>query len=128
MGEHLGYFDTPVIEQNLSRLADSVIRQQFRQSDLQDQIGIVALGKYGAEELTIGSDLDILIVSIEKPDIKIQKASKSLIKALSWQGSNGPTFDIDTRLRPYGQDSPLVHSLEALRNYYFGPALSLIHI
>ena len=42
MGEHLGYFDTPVIEQNLSRLADSVIRQQLRQSDLQDQIGIVA--------------------------------------------------------------------------------------
>ena len=122
MGEHLGYFDTPVIEQNLSRLADSVIRQQLRQSDLQDQIGIVALGKYGAEELTIGSDLDILIVSHEKSDIKIQKASKSLIKALSWQGSNGPTFDIDTRLRPYGQDSPLVHSLEALRNYYFGPA------
>ena len=118
MGEHLGYFDTPVIEKNLSQLADCVLQHLLRKFGLEKQMAFVALGKYGAEELTIGSDLDLLFLSIEKPDAELTLSVRKLIKIASWQGSLSQTFEMDIRLRPYGEDGPLISTLKGLERYH----------
>ncbi len=118
MGEHLGYFDTPVIEKNLSRLADSVLRFLLKQLEIEKQLAIVALGKYGAEELNIGSDLDLLIITGKKPNEELNRKARGFLKLASWLGSSGHTFDVDIRLRPFGEDGPLVVSMENLAAYH----------
>ena len=121
-GEHLGYFDTPVIEKNLSLLADCVLQHLLDKEGLCGQLGIVALGKYGAEELTIGSDLDLLLLTADTPSPSLQQAAKRLLQTLSWKTAQGPTYEVDTRLRPYGVDGPLVISLNRLGKYHAGTA------
>jgi glutamate-ammonia-ligase adenylyltransferase len=122
MGEHLGYFDTPVIEKNLSQLADCVLIHLLRKFDLENRVALVALGKYGAEELTIGSDLDLLFLSSDKPDSELNHSIRKFIKIASWQGSLSQTFEVDIRLRPYGEDGPLISTLNGLESYHVNHA------
>src|SRR5207249_2156226 len=59
IGELLGFFLPAEVEAALSHLADAVLSHLSTDPDLL----IVALGKYGGEELSFGSDLDLLLVA-----------------------------------------------------------------
>jgi glutamate-ammonia-ligase adenylyltransferase len=97
---------------------------------------IVGMGKLGGEELNYHSDLDIIFiyacegatVAVAETDPKrfrslshheyYAKLAQRIISVLTLVTREGDVYKIDTRLRPSGNQGPLVTSLEAFRRYH----------
>lgn len=84
---------------------------------------IVALGKLGGMELTVHSDLDLVIVYEDQRDpmdskLRWQEFVELLQRFLAEPTSEGVAYRIDTRLRPEGTKGPLAIPLPALVRYF----------
>src|SRR5438132_73036 len=77
-----------------------------------EQLTIIALGKFGGREISYGADLDVLFVG---DDIR---ASQNLVIAMAQPTAEGNIWALDARLRPEGEKGPLVCSLETYQSYY----------
>lgn len=101
----------------------------------QTGIGIIALGKYGGRELTHTSDLDIVFVypgvidgsfsNGQKPlsaNVYYTRLAQHIITAITALTPEGRLFEVDTRLRPSGNQGPLAVSLDSFAEYYKGGA------
>jgi len=121
----------------ISLAADVLYRQQVaqfgtptgKQSGQAQQLLVLGMGKLGAEELNLSSDIDLIFAYPEsgetvggKRSIDNQefftKLGQRLIKALDAITADGFVFRVDMRLRPYGSSGPLVYSFNALEQYY----------
>jgi len=90
---------------------------------------IIGLGKLGAAELNFSSDVDLIFAyakagytrgatqSITNDDF-FTRLCRQLIKIISQPTPDGIVFRTDLRLRPYGENGPLVMHFDALENYY----------
>jgi [glutamine synthetase] adenylyltransferase / [glutamine synthetase]-adenylyl-L-tyrosine phosphorylase len=92
--------------------AASAKRGARKEKPTNEPICVIALGKYGGMELSYGADLDLLFVG-NNPSLATQ-----IIGNMSQEQQLGIVFKIDARLRPYGQDGPLIQPLEAYESYY----------
>ena len=93
------------------------------------QLIVLAMGKLGARELNVSSDIDLIFaypeagttdggkrpISNEEFFIKVGQA---VINALDQVTAEGFVFRVDMRLRPYGESGALVHNFAALEEYY----------
>ncbi len=88
---------------------------------------IVGMGKLGGEEITYGSDLDIVFLysgdgetdgkqPISNHEFFTHLSSKTM-SALTSMTREGSVFKIDVRLRPSGSKGPLSQSITAFRTY-----------
>ena len=100
-----------------------------RSSGTEQQLLVIAMGKMGAYELNISSDIDLIFVYPESGETQGGRRSVSnqeffvrlgqkLIAALDRQTADGFVFRVDMRLRPYGQSGALVLNFDALEEYY----------
>jgi len=100
-----------------------------RQSGQAQQLLVLGMGKLGAEELNLSSDIDLIFAYPESGETTGQKRpidnqefftrlGQRLIKALDAITADGFVFRVDMRLRPYGSSGPLVCSFNALEQYY----------
>lgn len=87
---------------------------------------IVGMGKVGGQEMSYLSDLDIIFV-FDPPSENIgamsswewfARLANRVISILSAPTSQGTAYEIDTRLRPSGNQGPLVSKLESFREYH----------
>ena len=109
----------------MSRLADECIRAALTIAtvslgDTAQQAGdfcVIAMGKLGAEELNLSSDIDLMYVFAGPDDGQHQDAARRLGEAVT-EILAGNCFRVDMRLRPGGRYSPLVISLEAALRFY----------
>ncbi|WLF84580.1 bifunctional [glutamate--ammonia ligase]-adenylyl-L-tyrosine phosphorylase/[glutamate--ammonia-ligase] adenylyltransferase [Moraxella sp. ZY210820] len=93
---------------------------------LQDLI-VIAMGKHGARELNLSSDIDLIFAFDENGTTDGRKCvdvqqfcilwGQKLIYLLSQITADGFVFRIDMRLRPWGDGSPLALSYNALEKY-----------
>lgn len=93
-------------------------------------IAVVALGKLGGGEMTIGSDLDLVFLydapidalsDGPRPLPAVQyyaRLGQRLISALTAQTGEGDVYPVDMRLRPSGKTGPIASSLESFAKYY----------
>ncbi|MDO3378620.1 bifunctional [glutamate--ammonia ligase]-adenylyl-L-tyrosine phosphorylase/[glutamate--ammonia-ligase] adenylyltransferase [Geoalkalibacter halelectricus] len=97
---------------------------------------IVGLGKLGGHELTYHSDLDIIFIyeadggNAPAPETDperfreltnqdyFSRLAQRVISVLTLQTREGYVYKIDTRLRPSGNQGPLVTSLPAFERYH----------
>jgi glutamate-ammonia-ligase adenylyltransferase len=89
---------------------------------------VVGMGKLGSGELNYNSDLDLIFVYDpgdpawwrERPDAHefFTRIAQRTISALQTPTREGLAYRIDTRLRPSGNQGPLVSSLEAFAAYH----------
>ena len=91
--------------------------------------GVLAYGKWGSRELTIGSDLDLVAIydapegaqSIGPhplvPAVYYMRLTQRLITALTAQTAEGRLFEVDMRLRPTGDDGPIATHISGLARY-----------
>lgn len=90
---------------------------------------ILGMGKLGAHELNLSSDIDLIFGYPEGGETEGVKRSldnqqffirlgQRLIKALDAITVDGFVFRVDMRLRPYGSAGALVLSFNALEQYY----------
>jgi glutamate-ammonia-ligase adenylyltransferase len=90
---------------------------------------VFGLGKLGGKELNFSSDVDLIFAypeagetdHPEKPqanDVFFVRLARNLIKTLSEITPDGQVFRVDVRLRPDGENGPLVMSFENTEEYY----------
>jgi [glutamine synthetase] adenylyltransferase / [glutamine synthetase]-adenylyl-L-tyrosine phosphorylase len=77
-----------------------------------DQLTIIALGKIGGRDISYGADLDVVFVGEEN------RAAQNLITVMAQPTAEGNIWTLDTRLRPEGENGPLVCSLQTYQSYY----------
>ncbi|MCG2842352.1 bifunctional [glutamine synthetase] adenylyltransferase/[glutamine synthetase]-adenylyl-L-tyrosine phosphorylase [Sandaracinobacter sp. RS1-74] len=89
----------------------------------------LALGRFGGGELTTQSDLDLILLftgsfetqSTGKPPLSasawFNRLGPRLLGALTVPTAAGPLYEVDTRLRPSGNDGLLVVSLDSFQRY-----------
>ena len=95
----------------------------------------VAMGKGGADELNVSSDLDLVFVHRDEGECVapagssrrapmaasefMHRVARRTIALLAETTAEGFVFRIDTRLRPNGDSGPLVASLAMLEEYFY---------
>lgn len=115
----------------LSDLADATVHAALclARGSVEDwqkcRLGVVALGKCGAQELNYISDVDVLYVAEPHegvdPDDALQigtKVASHLAKICSAHTASGTIWQLDAALRPEGKAGPLVRTLSSHRTYY----------
>jgi glutamate-ammonia-ligase adenylyltransferase len=107
----LGLSDTASICRERSALAEASLIAVNRILG-GDELTIIALGKFGGEEISYGADLDVLFVADE------DRQAQKLLSAMAQPSAEGTLPRVDVRLRPEGEQGPLVGSIDAYRRYY----------
>jgi len=102
----------------LSHLAEVIIRTSVERTGFKP-ISVIALGKLGGQEMTFGSDIDIIFLSDARGSMT---AAEKIIRMLTTYTDAGIVYSVDTRLRPDGSKGILVNNLEGYRNYYLKKA------
>lgn len=90
------------------------------------QLTVLALGKLGAFELNLSSDIDLIFMYGESGSFDngktyqefFLKLSRELIRSLDETGADGFVFRVDMRLRPYGESGALVMSRAGMEKYF----------
>lgn len=100
-----------------------------RRSGQPQHLVVLGMGKLGAFELNLSSDIDLIFGYPEGGETEgvrrpldnqefFTRLGQRLIKALDAITVDGFVFRVDMRLRPYGSSGPLVYSFNALEQYY----------
>ncbi|GAA4264888.1 bifunctional [glutamine synthetase] adenylyltransferase/[glutamine synthetase]-adenylyl-L-tyrosine phosphorylase [Frondihabitans peucedani] len=91
------------------------------------EFGVIALGRYGGQELGFASDADVLYVyrPADPADPTAQSRATQIVAALH-RFTEDPLMplDLDADLRPEGKNGPVVRSLDAYAAYYARWALT----
>ncbi len=95
---------------------------------------VLGMGKLGGEELNFSSDVDLIFAYPENgetraddknPQVRLisiveffSKLARKYINVLSQVTAEGQVFRVDMRLRPDGENGPIVMSFDNTENYY----------
>ena len=135
MGAVLGELDLDQISQGLSDLTacylrgilDVVMELDVSGVSLDNpreilDFGIIAMGRFGGEELGFGSDADVMFVYEALPGVipeLAQKTAERIIQEIKLLSADQVLeFDLDLDLRPEGKKGPNARSLDSYRAYY----------
>lgn len=136
-----GNLDTAKALHYFSAIAQSVVSSLFEvvQEDFERQYGkveggefiVIALGRLGSFQMLPHSDLDLVCLYDYEGDhssshgekkmgtaIYYQRLTQRLLTALSTQTSRGGLYEIDLRLRPFGNAGPLALKRKGFLHYY----------
>lgn len=119
--DFLDLYDLPAVVSQISRLAIALIRVCLNLASKQsgissDDFAVLAMGKLGGRELNYSSDIDLLFIARDDSLDYIPLAQK-LIETLSVATPQGFLYRVDMRLRPWGNDGPLVPTLAGYLKY-----------
>lgn len=104
-----------------SQVADEVLKKAWQDSGLDVcEAALFALGKHGAEELNLSSDIDLLIVGDPQQNLFIEKGLRRFQHFLQQAGEWGFCFRLDFDLRPGGKMGPMITSPSQFQDYYWG--------
>ncbi|MDD5435287.1 MAG: hypothetical protein PH343_07645, partial [Nitrospira sp.] len=146
----LGYTDTVDASKNMSALADASVAGAviIAEEELGRTYGrplskagrkvaaakfcVVGMGKLGGEEITYGSDLDLVFIYSGEGETSGKHSisnheyfsilSSKVMSALTSITIEGTVFKVDVRLRPSGSKGPLCQSIEGIAGYIKGHA------
>jgi glutamate-ammonia-ligase adenylyltransferase len=94
------------------------------------QMAVLALGKLGARELNVSSDID-LIFFYDEPGMVAStgremtnqeffiRTSQDVIRSLDANLHQGFVFRVDMRLRPYGESGALILNSASMEKYFY---------
>ena len=90
-------------------------------------LAVVAMGKLGGCEIGYGSDLDLFFVYDAEPSSPADgdeaadvfgRSAQRVMRIVSAPSGDGPGYELDTRLRPSGNQGLLVVSLDVFARYH----------
>jgi glutamate-ammonia-ligase adenylyltransferase len=124
MAEEIGTRDATLV---LSALADAVLEEVTRFAlgergeDPDHGLSVIAVGKLGGREVGYGSDLDVLFVyddDREDNQERYARIAQRVLRLLSMPHGSGLGYELDTRLRPSGNQGLLVVSFASFARYH----------
>ncbi|MGE3944029.1 MAG: glutamine-synthetase adenylyltransferase, partial [Alphaproteobacteria bacterium] len=102
---------------------------------------VVAMGRLGSREMTLASDLDLLLLYDAPEDASgstgprplavstyYARLSQRLISAITAPTAEGRLYEVDMRLRPSGESGPIASSLSAFAQYQRDSAWTWEHM
>ncbi len=101
---------------------------------------VVAMGKLGSREMTVSSDLDLIVIYDAEgaeasegrrplaPTVYYARLTQALISGLSAPTPEGILYKVDMRLRPSGRQGPVATTLAAFRRYQAEDAWTWEHM
>ncbi|MDA0271870.1 MAG: hypothetical protein O3C68_01285, partial [Proteobacteria bacterium] len=107
--------------------------QPLSPGGLPEQLIVLGMGKLGAYELNLSSDIDLIFFYTHQGTLGFEqngraqtisfqeffiRLARQLISHLDDAGSIANVFRVDMRLRPYGDSGPLVIHRAAMEKYY----------
>jgi [glutamine synthetase] adenylyltransferase / [glutamine synthetase]-adenylyl-L-tyrosine phosphorylase len=124
----------PDVERELTNLAEAALGEALKLAFAevaarqpippQLRLVILAMGRLGAGEMTYNSDLDLIFVYDDRADTNAgavqiaARVAQKLIAILESRTREGYVYKLDLRLRPSGNQGPLVTSLASFREYH----------
>ena len=96
-------------EDHFPRIAPEVL------SDL--RFSVIAMGKCGAEELNVVSDVDVMFIA-EGDERAATALAREVMRAIQDPSLELPLWQVDPNLRPEGRQGPLVRTLGSMLSYY----------
>ncbi|MBQ0792935.1 MAG: bifunctional glutamine synthetase adenylyltransferase/deadenyltransferase, partial [Oleispira antarctica] len=113
-------------------LAEKHGQPMGKRSKNEQRLLVLGMGKLGAHELNLSSDIDLIFAYPEsgmttgnaagRRELSNQeffiKVGQKLIQALDNTTIDGFVFRTDMRLRPYGESGPLVMNFASIEEYY----------
>ncbi len=93
-------------------------------------MSIIGMGKLGAHELNLSSDIDLIFIYPEAGETQpaqgepltnqqfFTRLGQRLIDVIDTVTADGFVYRVDMRLRPYGSEGALVCSFDAMETYY----------
>jgi [glutamine synthetase] adenylyltransferase / [glutamine synthetase]-adenylyl-L-tyrosine phosphorylase len=128
----------------LSRLADACLGQTLKRlfdwqcaecgtpldaQGLPQSLVVIGMGKLGARELNFSSDIDLVFAFPSTGETHggpepvdnhafFVRLARRLVSVLGQPNADGPMYRVDLRLRPFGENGPLVMSFDSMEDYY----------
>lgn len=91
------------------------------------RLAVVAMGKCGAQELNVVSDVDVMFI-VDTADSEViddealmrlgTRLAREMMRAIHDPAFEPPLWQIDANLRPEGRHGPLVRTLSSMIAYY----------
>lgn len=140
-GLEAGLDITKVADASARVLYDFVLKDMLGEASLPhgSEMVVLGLGKLGSREMTVSSDLDLMIICADKDysknityrstsemtssmEVFFSRAARRFISAMTVPTSEGHLFEVDMRLRPSGNSGPLVTKIQSFEDYQFSNA------
>jgi glutamate-ammonia-ligase adenylyltransferase len=131
-GEHAGIAFADIAESVLRALLPAVAAELARTYGeiAGSAFAIVAMGRLGSREMSLASDLDLILI-YQVPDdaagstgsrplpvtAYFARLAQRLISAITAPTAEGRLYEVDMRLRPSGESGPIASSLAAFAQY-----------
>ncbi len=120
---------TALAEASIHMLIDATAQNFIQQYGECGEFAVIAMGKFGSRLLLPHSDLDLVFLyraTQEYSDGKkslfvstyYQKFVQRLTSALTVATPSGDLYQIDLRLRPWGNDGAIANNLSTYQSYY----------
>ncbi|WP_417562481.1 bifunctional [glutamine synthetase] adenylyltransferase/[glutamine synthetase]-adenylyl-L-tyrosine phosphorylase [Microbacterium sp.] len=119
--DELSHALTTITDVTLQALLRAVYRDTVPEEAASLEFAVIAMGRFGGQELGFGSDADVLFVyRADGLDPETAQAvARRLVTSLREHAEDQRApFELDADLRPEGRNGPLVRSLDAYRAYY----------
>lgn len=121
-----GELDAAREESALSRLAETVIGAVMNLFGLRAawdgrRLAVLGMGRLAGEEMTYGSDLDLIFLfepSRDGDTHEISNRVRALLRHIAAAAPSGTLYDIDMRLRPHGTAGALLTTAPAFIEYH----------
>jgi glutamate-ammonia-ligase adenylyltransferase len=126
----ISHFADHAVRLALAHHTKTLLAEYVVSASLQSDLMVVGMGKLGAHELNVSSDIDLIFVHREDDAANADKSwhefhhqlGKRVIRSIDNVDENGFVFRVDMRLRPFGDSGPLVTSLASLETYFLKQA------
>ncbi|GAB3623517.1 bifunctional [glutamine synthetase] adenylyltransferase/[glutamine synthetase]-adenylyl-L-tyrosine phosphorylase [Mariniluteicoccus endophyticus] len=110
----------------LADLADAVVeaalavaRDEVGDAASETRLGVVAMGKCGAQELNYVSDVDVVFVTDDESSVATAtRLASAMTRVCSAHTAAGTIWQVDAALRPEGKAGPLVRTMASMEAYY----------
>lgn len=116
------------IECALTRLAEASLFCAIKilaanDTEIIDNIGILAMGRMAGDEMNFGSDLDLIFLypgGSQELSYKISSFVRKLMRIIGLLSPAGLLYEVDMRLRPHGNSGLLVTGVQSFVDYHKG--------
>ena len=107
----------PNVAEELSDLADVALHALLAAARPSMGFAVIAMGKLGGRELAFASDLDVIFLH-DGTQPEGEALAQLVLRAMGGTHGASPSWEIDARLRPEGNQGILARTLGSYRQYY----------
>ncbi len=127
LAELEGYLDVEETAVALTALADRTVEGAFAiAGGTELRMAVIALGKWGGNELNYSSDIDLFFIRDDDEDTeRAETVARGVLRLLAGYGGLPHLYRTDLRLRPGGPTGPLVPTVKRAKGAFRAhPAMS----